>query len=93
MSERVNLLTQTIRQAVASLDFHPTSLELVAAIGQLLVEWGEYLYRRHFPGMDPRDLETVEKQHYDTQDLGCAMILQGHIMQGVWAASRETPST
>lgn len=82
-SERAAAIVRAIRTALAGLDFHPTDRELFVAFGALLVEWGEYLYRRRFPGHDPKDLETVELHHYQYQDSSCAMILQGHLMQ-IW---------
>jgi hypothetical protein len=78
-----------IEDAITSLPFKPKAKDLAAAIGWLLMHWGEKLVRNNIPELDPHNIEEVDKHYMLSPTYATAFILQGHLMRNVWSANIE----
>lgn len=78
-----------VEDAIASLPFQPKAKDLAAAIGWLLMHWGERLIRDNIPELDPNNIEEVDKHYMLNPTYATAFVLQGHLMRNIWSTNIE----
>lgn len=85
MSEKSDQVLAAVKKSLAELPFNPTAADFTEAIGQLLIDSGTQLLKINNPGLEPHNLQLVERDYIMCPTYATALILQGHIMRGTWA--------